>query len=325
MVLTPTRNTSVVAERAEALAAVSASEIECLARQQFGLSPAPHAISTVGEKSALLVRVNSAYQDLVGKPMDRLLGLQLVGPIAIDDAARERRMHCLEVQGSYVSERAVIQHSSGKGVEVLISARRLRLEGEVFDIEAFTDVTSLLSLHRRQIEDVEALAFRDSVTGLMNRAGFEAEFARHIGFNGLFDVAVAVIELSGFHKIGNSYGHMISNAMLKEFAVRFQSTMLGKSTIARIGEDEFAVMIRGSGLSVAALEQKLFSILCDVFAPVSLGRLELSVGAALGIAHAEEALSSPKLLLSLADDRMCAAKSTGQHVVMIGRTFAMGL
>ena len=325
MNLRPVTQVTAVLDCAEALTSACADALEGLTRDQFGLSPAPHAISTVAERSALLLRVNSAYQDLVGQPMDRLLGSELVGPIAIDDGAREWRMHRLETEGSYVSEPAIIHHASGRPVEVLISARRMRVNGEVMDIESFTDVTSLVAQHRRQMDAVEAHAYRDPVTGLLNRAGFEAQLSQHVAANGLFGFAVAVIEMKGFNHTADTYGRVVSEALLREYAARLQRPIVGKSFIARIGEDEFAMMIRGCNLPVAAMEQQLFSILCEVFAPVNVGRMEFAIGAALGIAHADEAFASAKLLLSLADDRTSAAKSTGQHVVMVGRTFAMGV
>lgn len=291
---------------------------------QFNLSPSPHAISTIGEKSAYLVKVNPAYEALVGQSADRLFGAELVGRIAIHDPSRERRMHRLETEGSFLSERAVIQHASGRLVHVLLSARRIRVGGEAFDMEAFTDLTDIVDVHRREIEAVETMAYSDPVTGLFTRSGFEARMRQHIIVNGLSNCAVAAIAIAGFHAVAEEHGHAVSDALLREYARRLGSSAVANSIAARIGDDLFALLIRDCNPPVQVIEQELFSILSTVFEPVEIGGLTIVLGAALGVAYADEALSSPKLLLSLADERMYAAKATGHHVVMVGRSFAMG-
>lgn len=290
----------------------------------FNLSPSPHAISTVGEQSACLVRVNPAYEALVGLSADRLFGTELVGRFAIHNPSRERRMYRLETEGGFLSERAVIQNASGRPVHVLISARRIRIGGEAFDIESFTDLTDVVAVHRQELEAVETIAYSDPVTGLFTRSGFEARMRQHIIANGLSNCAVAAIEIGGFHEVADAHGHAVSDTLLREYARRLQSSTVANSIAARIGDDLFALLIRDCNPPVHVLEQELFSVLNMVFEPVQIGGLTLALRAALGVAHADEALSSPKLLLALADERMYAAKATGQNVVMVGRTLAMG-
>lgn len=98
----------------------------------------PVAISTVGIFHSRYVFANQAYLDLVGHSWPDLSDRNLVGPgAALSTAERDRRLFLLDTAGSYRDEKAIIRHSSGRTIEVLISAWRFTVEESALDLEIF--------------------------------------------------------------------------------------------------------------------------------------------------------------------------------------------
>jgi len=108
----------------------------------FDLSPVAFSISTTGKNSSRYVRVNKAYLELVGKSWDEIRGQEMVSSgLVIGNGARERRLAMLDTVGSYSGEKAEIRNAKGETVSVLISARRLRLAGELYDFEVIANAS----------------------------------------------------------------------------------------------------------------------------------------------------------------------------------------
>lgn len=99
------------------------------------------AISTVGIFDSRYVFANQPYLDLVGASWPELANQNLVGPgAAMSNAGRDRRLFLLDTAGSYRNEPALIRHSSGRDIEVLITAWRFKAEGSPLDLELFSSV-----------------------------------------------------------------------------------------------------------------------------------------------------------------------------------------
>lgn len=115
---------------------------DALIQTLFDLSPVAFSISTIGKNSSRYVRVNNAYLELVGKTWEEIRGHEMVSAgLVIGNDARERRLAMLDQQGGYSGERAEIRNASGEIVPILISARRLKLAGALYDFEVITDAS----------------------------------------------------------------------------------------------------------------------------------------------------------------------------------------
>lgn len=115
---------------------------DALIQTLFDLSPVAFSISTIGKNSSRYVRVNKAYLELVGKTWEEIRGHEMVSSgLAIGNEARERRLAMLDQEGGYSGERAEIRNAKGEIVPILISARRLKLAGELYDFEVITDAS----------------------------------------------------------------------------------------------------------------------------------------------------------------------------------------
>ena len=161
----------------------------------------------------------------------------------------------------------------------------------------------------RQHAATRRLAYLDAVTSLANRFAFNEDLlARTLSDN---DVALLLIDLDHFKDVNDSFGHDIGDALLQQIASRLRAVIPTASTIARIGGDEFAVL-----LDVAATAEEATSVaelVCGTTgAPFTIGdltiRSSLSVGVLVDTARGRDPIS----LFKRADLALYAAKTAGR-------------
>ncbi|MCJ2045714.1 GGDEF domain-containing protein [Methylobacterium sp. J-078] len=157
---------------------------------------------------------------------------------------------------------------------------------------------------RLRSERIRYSAEFDYLTGLANRAVFERHLAA-LPENG----TLLLVDLDGFKAINDVYGHAAGDACLKEAAGRLGATCRGTDLVARIGGDEFAVLITNdpNGRLGESLGQRIVDAMR---APFPHGTARLGFGASVGLARA--GCSSPAELFDRADKALYAAKLAGR-------------
>ncbi len=152
------------------------------------------------------------------------------------------------------------------------------------------------------------LAEFDVMTGLANRSQFQARLAqrdtggREIG-------ALLLIDLDGFKQVNDTYGHAIGDVCLKEAARRLVESCSSAELVARIGGDEFAVLLR-PGLTPAEMEALAAGIVGSMHGPVSITGQTLRLSASVGMAPYRGGSSED--LFRQADIALYAAKAAGR-------------
>ena len=143
---------------------------------------------------------------------------------------------------------------------------------------------------RRMAAALGRIASRDSLTGLANRRSAEMAIANAIARaeRGLGTPSVVVVDLDGFKPVNDVYGHGVGDAVLRSVADRLTRTARTVDTVARIGGDEFVVLLESTGGPGAAaalnrLRQSLVGGWAEVIGSPAHGTESLEVGAALGI------------------------------------------
>lgn len=157
-------------------------------------------------------------------------------------------------------------------------------------------------------------AFHDTLTGLPNRALFLEHLAAALTRSRRhrkLDFAVLFIDLDGFKFVNDSLGHAAGDAMLVELAKRLTSCLRQGDTAARMGGDEFTVLVSDvketfEAIEVAKRIQKIFST------PFHLAEHDVAVTASIGIAIANESYSKSADLLRDADAAMYESKQNGK-------------
>lgn len=178
--------------------------------------------------------------------------------------------------------------------------------------------------HRRAHE--EALAHRaehDSLTGLVNRARFEALLSEMLSASRTKKpgddrhVVAVYLDLDGFKPVNDTHGHAAGDAVLVAVADRLRDSTRGTDVIARLGGDEFAVLLEVRELSEVRIVAE--RMLAAIRKPIATDDAVVTVGASLGLASTrthgtlgtgERRLSAAELLKA-ADAAMYAAKSKG--------------
>jgi diguanylate cyclase (GGDEF)-like protein len=159
-------------------------------------------------------------------------------------------------------------------------------------------------------------ALHDALTRLANRRFFDMWahklLARH-GRDGT-RFALMLIDLDGFKKVNDSFGHATGDEVLKEVAVRFQASLRSGEFLARLGGDEFAVIIDAevSNPDVARLGRRLINSLSTSLAP---GLPDGAVGASIGVAYFPQHGAHLDALAGAADKALYESKSGGRGMV----------
>ena len=184
------------------------------------------------------------------------------------------------------------------------------LDGEASVIALAWDVTQ----QHRTSEHLACLAYSDPLTGLANRALFADRLHQAMLHARRHDtmLAVLMVDLDGFKAVNDTYGHEAGDVALQIVGQRFLGCVRQGDTLARIGGDEFVVLLpllsdRGAAEKVA---QRMIAALAP---PLDRIALPLAVGASIGIAAWPEHARSLDALLASADTAMYRAKRAGKN------------
>jgi diguanylate cyclase (GGDEF)-like protein len=156
------------------------------------------------------------------------------------------------------------------------------------------------------------LAEFDAMTGLANRARFQgrlahADEARPLG-------ALLLVDLDGFKAVNDTFGHVVGDECLKAAAERLVGGCGEAELVARVGGDEFAVLI-GAHLDRGAVSGVARRIIEEMGRPVAIRGQSLRLGASIGVAFAGQ--GSPCDLFAQADTALYAAKAAGRNTFRI--------
>ena len=171
-----------------------------------------------------------------------------------------------------------------------------RLEGE-------------LAATRSKMMELEATADIDAVTGIFNRRGFDRELARSLAYVKRYATRAALfyIDLDGFKPVNDRHGHAAGDAVLRAVAGMLTRNVRASDTVARIGGDEFGLILwnlgEGDATSKAwALEAAITE------AAIEWEGEPLGVGASIGFAMmtADDGLAA---VMARADQAMYARKA----------------
>lgn len=191
----------------------------------------------------------------------------------------------------------------------IISVHDVLIDGELI-ISTQKDMTEQIKIER----EIAYLASHDTMTGLANRASFEAQLAQTILLNshssGHFNVLMA--DLDRFKQINDTYGHSAGDQVLKEIACRFRACLGHNDFVARLGGDEFIFLCRGDESRAHALASRLVASGAQ---PILYEDTLLSVGVSIGYAVFPAHGSDQDALLRAADSALYQAKAIGHGTV----------
>lgn len=175
---------------------------------------------------------------------------------------------------------------------------------------ACEDITQL----KRSKDEMERLAYHDSLTGLENRELFRLRLESAIAQAKREHIKTALmfIDIDHFKKINDSFGHDVGDEVLRAVAARIKQNIRTQDTVARISGDEFTVLI-SRVLSNDDVRKVAQGILKTLTAPIKLNGSEYFVSASIGISITPDDGLRVDELMKNADLAMYEAKRHGRN------------
>lgn len=244
--------------------------------------------------------------EMIGYPPDALLGkhwTEFVDPETLDDVEELVFQNYHKTPGRFET---VFIARDGRQVPVLVSTRPL-FDGEIYTgaLAVLTDITQ----QKQSEENLRYLATHDRLTDLPNRYLFHDRLKHALARaerNGEI-VIVMLLDLDNFKTINDTMGHDKGDLVLQTVAERLKKSMRQSDTVARMGGDEFTVVLEnttkpGESTTVALKIQEFLS------QPFQLDSQELNITASIGISIYPDDGDGVETLLKNADIAMYQAK-----------------
>ncbi len=269
------------------------------------------------DRIGLVAYLNPVAQALTGRALSDACGRPLQDVLLTYEETGERRvlppLHECLIEGRTVqpSRYCLLR---GRDVEHAIrwSAAPIRDGSGVIAgmVIAFSDVTETLSLSREMLRQ----ATHDALTGLPNRVLVEDRLLKAIARarRAESQVAVIFIDLDGFKKVNDAFGHAAGDALLAQIAGRLKGSCREEDTVARWGGDEFVVVLEQvlSQDTVVARARTMLELLSS---PVQVLEHEVYVTGSMGISLFPRDGEEVGDLFKRADAALYRAKDQGRN------------
>jgi diguanylate cyclase (GGDEF)-like protein len=199
--------------------------------------------------------------------------------------------------------------------DIVLMSFLLSISLMVFSFRRLQDLSKEVKARSAAEAEARKLARHDPLTGLPNRRFFTEKLddALRTKSNGR-RTAVLMLDLDGFKAINDIYGHGAGDRILIEVAERMSTAIRSGTVLARIGGDEFAIVLP----NIASLDDPagLARRIVGVFAePFTIGSTATMLGVGIGIAVAPDNGTEHDELVRRADLALYRAKAEGQSVI----------
>ena len=258
-------------------------------------------------------KVNAAFSSITGWQEDEVLG------------RRDRMLSAGRDEPGLPDEMQAALDTEDIWVGELWSRRR---DGEVFPehrtvvavrdglrrLEHYVSMFSDISAEKFAAERIHRLAHYDATTELPNRVLLQDRLLHAINqaARGSGRLALLFLDLDGFKLINDTYGHGAGDEVLRLVGTRLMSRLRKADVVARIGGDEFAVVLSDlvEGSDVQSICDQLLQVITE---PYEIGGQENSVTTSIGIALFPDDGTDVQTLLKHADAAMYQAKEGGKN------------
>jgi diguanylate cyclase (GGDEF)-like protein/PAS domain S-box-containing protein len=261
------------------------------------------------------ILINRAGENLFGLPRSEMIGKTAfdIYPEKIAERVTARDSDVL-ASGGQLDIEEVPLYTPGNDTR-LITGKRLAIRGEDGKPQYMMAVIEDVTERKRVEAQMAHMAHHDALTGLYNRPAFIEAVATTLdeaaGARDAF--AVLSIDLDGFKEVNDQFGFAMGDAVLRELSTRFEAAVEG-AFLARVGGDEFAVILTDSAQPAAA------GVLADRMMATVANDLEIDghrirVGMSIGIAVYPADGRDSATLLASADAALGWAMAEGRGAI----------
>jgi diguanylate cyclase (GGDEF)-like protein len=172
-----------------------------------------------------------------------------------------------------------------------------------------TDITHIKEVEHELIK----LARLDTLTGLANRRYFDERIAAVMlrKYRQGSPILLMMLDVDHFKRVNDSWGHGVGDEVLKEVGQRIQSCLRKSDLVARIGGDEFVVLVQD--VDSSSIGEGLARKVWEAMQPeIIVGAVRLRMTLSIGIAFCQS-IASPDDVMQLADAELYKAKAEGRN------------
>jgi diguanylate cyclase (GGDEF)-like protein/PAS domain S-box-containing protein len=254
------------------------------------------------DASGAIQTANPAAAQLFSCEPGRLAGSSILAFIPSLEPAERLSLELERMSGSLFESTG--RREDGETFPVEVSISRVKLKNE----KLYTAIIRDISERKAQQRQLQFQATHDPLTALPNRPALAARLDSMLASAGpAAPVALMMIDLDRFKEVNDTLGHNVGDYVLYEVARRLESIVLDRGFIARIGGDEFALVVDGSSdlLAIDSLSQELVECLKK---PIETCGVAIDVGMSIGIAVYPRDAADAESLFKNADVAMYVAK-----------------
>lgn len=298
------------------------------------LASVPQAIIVTNVDGTITV-FSPGAEKMLGYPADEIVGKQTPLVLHDPDEVRKQARRMSDELGDSVSpgfeafvarirvdgqpdehEWTMIR-KDGSRLTVLLAIAPLR--GARGELSGFLGVATDVTERSRAAAEMSRFAYYDHLTLLPNRRLFHDRLQMLLtqAKREQNRVGLMLIDLDRFKPVNDNLGHAVGDLLLKAVAARMQDCLRESDTLARIGGDEFVVLLPGLGSEMHAMgvAEKIRQALNEPFSLA--GGYKVSIACCIGIAIYPDHGKEEKRLMKNADDAMYAAKEAGRNRVQL--------
>ena len=256
--------------------------------------------------------VNRAFTTITGYSRAEILGenIRILQSGRHDAPFYEAFWESIRDKGTWQGE-IWDRHKNGEVSPKWLSVSEVRENGKV---SRYIGLFSDISVMKQTQEQLYEMAHYDSLTGLPNRRYFLDRLKESIdrARRTRESLALMFVDLDGFKLVNDNLGHRAGDQLLVEMASRIKQRTRESDTVARMGGDEFTVIL-SAVVSSHALVRVARKILSRVAEPVTLDGTEVFVSSSIGIAVFPDDAQDVEGLLQGADSALYKAKDLGKN------------
>lgn len=267
----------------------------------------------ITDQQGVIQSVNPSFSKLTGySPSEAIGQTPRLLSSGLHEADFYRRMWQTLLEKGHWQGEVWNKRKNGELYPQWLSITAIRAEND--SITQYAAIFSDITERKRQEEKIHQLAYMDELTGLANRRMFfdRLQLALANAHRHNHTLAVLFLDLDLFKRINDTLGHQAGDQALKEVARRLQATIREGESVARIGGDEFTILVpEVTGCkSLQILAQRIIN---QFERPVPLLQQDFFLTTSIGISLYPKDGHNAELLVKHADVAMYQAKAAGRN------------
>ena len=271
----------------------------------------------ITDPAGYIVQANEAFTRVSGYAVSQVLD-QLPSLLTVDEQQQAHLQYVIKQLNHHNSWEGEVWLKRRNGEHYPAWVGITAVFDDEGDLASYVCFFSDISERKASEQRIHRLAYYDALTHLPNRTLFQDRLhtALQQGERNKSWVVLMFLDLDRFKPINDSLGHAAGDRMLKDMAIRLLACVDDDDTVARMGGDEFTLLLQPRVSRVLALNQAIGvaeQILASLVQPFVLENREFFVTASIGIALSPQDGNELSQLMKNADTAMYHAKERGKN------------